>query len=243
MVGKPCTPSYQNPLGNGGFVTERIYIVEDDATLSAELARLLALAGFEPIRCERFDHAAADAVAAGPACVVLDLNLPGADGLQVCRDIRAQSDVPVIVLTSSESEFDEVMAMNLGADDYVTKPYRPAVLIARIQAHVRRGSAQPGTAVVEHGGVRLDLGTGAVSFGGRTAQLTRNEQRILQMLMEGAGAVVTRQELMCDLWESDAFVDDNTLTVNVNRLRKALASLGVPEGFLQTRRGAGYLVP
>ena len=229
MVGKPCTPSYQNPLGNGGFVTERIYIVEDDATLSAELARLLALAGFE--------------VAAGPACVVLDLNLPGADGLQVCRDIRAQSDVPVIVLTSSESEFDEVMAMNLGADDYVTKPYRPAVLIARIQAHVRRGSAQPGTAVVEHGGVRLDLGTGAVSFGGRTAQLTRNEQRILQMLMEGAGAVVTRQELMCDLWESDAFVDDNTLTVNVNRLRKALASLGVPEGFLQTRRGAGYLVP
>lgn len=221
----------------------RIYIIEDDEALRTELAHLLELQGFSVACCTSFGTAAAQALAAGPDCVVLDLKLPGTDGHGICRDIRARSDVPIIMLTSSESEFDEVMGMNLGADDYVTKPYRPAVLIARIQAHVRRGSAQPGTAVVEHGGVRLDLGTGAVSFGGRTAQLTRNEQRILQMLMEGAGAVVTRQELMCDLWESDAFVDDNTLTVNVNRLRKALASLGVPEGFLQTRRGAGYLVP
>ena len=220
-----------------------VYIIEDDAVLASELGRLLLLAGFEVACCERFGHAADDALATGPACVVVDLNLPGADGLQVCRDIRSRSDVPIIVLTSSESEFDEVMAMNLGADDYVVKPYRPAALIARIQAHVRRSSASGGSALVEHGGVRLDLGTGMVAYGDRSTQLTRNEQRILQVLMESPGAVVTRQELMCELWESDTFVDDNTLTVNVNRLRRALGGLGVPDGFLQTRRGVGYLVP
>ena len=243
LYNKSSVLHYTRKCVSEGFLARLVYIIEDDLTLGIELGRLLTLAGFEAACCQRFDRAAEDALAASPACVVLDLNLPGADGLQVCRDLRAASDVPIIVLTTSESEFDEVMAMNLGADDYVTKPYRPAVLIARVQAHVRRRGAQPGAAVVEHGGIRLDLGTGTVSYGERTAQLTRNEQRILQMLLEGAGAVVSRQELMCDLWESDAFVDDNTLTVNVNRLRKALASLGVPEGFLQTRRGVGYLVP
>lgn len=224
-------------------MAHRVYIVEDDETLAAELGRLLALAGFEPVQCASFPTAATDALTASPDCVVLDLNLPGADGLQVCRDIRAESSVPIIVLTSSESEFDEVMAMNLGADDYVVKPYRPAVLIARIQAHVRRNAAASASPQAEHRGVRLDIGTGEVSFEGKSAQLTRNEQRILQLLMDAAGSVVSRQEIMCDLWESDAFVDDNTLTVNVNRLRKALTGLGVPEDFLQTRRGVGYMVP
>lgn len=233
----------RNPQGNGTFLADSVYIVEDDATLATELSRLLELAGFEARRCESFPMGAADALAAEAACVVLDLNLPGVDGLQVCRDIRAASSVPIIVLTSSEREFDEVMAMNLGADDYVVKPYRPAVLIARIQAHVRRSGASATAVQVEHGGVRLDVGTGNVSFGGRQAQLTRNEQRILQMLMSAPGTVISRQEIMCDLWESDAFVDDNTLTVNVNRLRKTLGSIGVPDAFLQTRRGVGYLVP
>lgn len=222
-------------------MAERIYIVEDDGTLAAELARLLALAGFDPMRCERFDRAAAEACAADAACVVLDLNLPGADGLQICRDIRAASDVPIIVLTSSESEFDEVMAMNLGADDYIVKPYRPAVLLAHIQALLRR-KAPDASIVLVHDGVELNLGSGTVSFEGRSAELTRNEQRILQILMRSPGTVVPRSEIMCALWESDSFIDDNTLTVNVNRLRKTLSRLGVPEDFLTTRRGIGYSV-
>ena len=149
--------------------------------------------------------------------------------------------MPIIVLTSSESEFDEVMAMNLGADDYIVKPYRPAVLLAHIQALLRRKA--PGTSILmSHKGVQLDLGAGVVSFDGKSAELTRNEQRILQILMKNPGTVVPRSEIMCALWESDSFIDDNTLTVNVNRLRKTLSSLGVPDEFLVTRRGLGYSV-
>ena len=220
----------------------RIYIIEDDEALRTELAHLLELQGFSVACCATFGTAAADALAARPDCVVLDLKLPGTDGHSICRDIRAASDVPIIMLTSSESEFDEVMAMNLGADDYVTKPYSPAVLIARIQSAIRRSSSGRDELTIEHAGVLLNVGAGTVSFGGRSTELTRNELRILHILMRNPGLVISRQEIMCELWESDAFIDDNTLTVNVNRLRKTLGSLGVPEDFLTTRRGQGYLV-
>lgn len=220
----------------------RIYIIEDDAALRRELAHLLELSGFEARACKQFTHAAADALAADPDCVVLDLKLPGTDGHTVCRDIRARSSVPIIMLTSSNSEFDEVMGMNLGADDYVCKPYSPAVLIARIQSLLRRSSAGAASLRIEHKGVTLDVGAGAVSFAGRQAELTRNELKILHILMRNPGIVISRAEIMCDLWESDAFIDDNTLTVNVNRLRKTLGALGVPDTFLITRRGQGYMV-
>lgn len=185
---------------------------------------------------------AARALAAEPDCIVLDLKLPGADGHSICRDIRGKSSVPILMLTSSESEFDEVMAMNLGADDYVTKPYRPAVLLAHLQALLRRSASPAAGMTILHKGVTLNMGAGTVEFQGRTAELTRNELRILQTLMRNPGVVVPRSEIMCALWESDAFIDDNTLTVNVNRLRKTLGSLGVPEDFLATRRGVGYTV-
>ena len=201
----------------------RIYIIEDDVALRTELAHLLELSGFEPLTCSVFSDAATLAVQADPDCVVLDLKLPGTDGHTICRDIRSRSDVPIIMLTSSDSEFDEIMGMNLGADDYVTKPYSPGVLIAHIQSLLRRSSKSHGDLKLERKGVVLDVGAGTVSFGGKSAELTRNE-------------------IMCDLWESDAFVDDNTLTVNVNRLRKTLAALGVPDDFLVTRRGQGYMV-
>ncbi|MCI8468725.1 MAG: response regulator transcription factor [Eggerthellaceae bacterium] len=220
----------------------RIYIIEDDEALRTELGHLLELQGFDVSWCSTFATAASDAVAARPDCVVLDLKLPGTDGHSICRDIRARSDVPIIMLTSSESEFDEVMGMNLGADDFVTKPYSPAVLIARIQSAIRRSSGGRDELVIEHGGVALNVGAGTVSYQGRSTELTRNEQKILHILMRNPGLVITRQEIMCELWESDAFIDDNTLTVNVNRLRKTLASLGVPDDFLTTRRGQGYML-
>lgn len=226
-------------------MAHRIFIIEDDTALRTELAHLLQLSGYEAAACgDGFATAAAQALAAKPDCVVLDLKLPGADGHDICRDLRAKSRVPIIMLTSSESEFDEVMAMNLGADDYVTKPYRPAVLLAHIQALLRRTAAPAPALVLRHKGVALNLGAGTVSYEGSadTAELTRNELRILQTLMKHPGIVVSRSDIMCALWESDAFIDDNTLTVNVNRLRKTLASLGVPDDFLVTRRGQGYMV-
>lgn len=228
-----------------------VYIVEDDEALARELQRLLKLQGYEALVCDNFPLAAQGALAAGADCVLLDLSLPGADGHAICRAIREQSSVPIIVVTSSESEFDEVLALGLGANDYVTKPYRPAALLARVAVQLRRGVAGAGD-TLGYGGVTLDVARGTVSFGvkgapgasdpahPRSAELTRNEQRILQLLMSDPGRIFTRQEIMCDLWESDAFIDDNTLTVNVTRLRRTLSSIGAPEDFIKTRRGVGY---
>ena len=219
-----------------------VFVVEDDASLRDELKRLLDLQGYACRTTTDFGRAADEIVAARPDCVVLDLKLPGAGGHAVCRDVRRKSAVPIIMLTSSDSEFDEVMSMNLGADDYVTKPYRPAVLLARIEAVLRRAAPAATRPVVEHKGVVLDVAKGTVAYEGRAVELTRNEFKILRMLMENHDAIITRQELMCELWQSDAFIDDNTLTVNINRLRKSLAGIRVPDDFLVTRRGQGYLV-
>lgn len=218
-----------------------IYVIEDDAALRTELERLLDLQGFTTHHCVDFAHAADDALAHDPDCIVVDLKLPGADGHQICRDIRAQSHVPIIMLTSSESEFDEVMALSLGADDYVTKPYRPATLIARIQGLLRRSSnaAQP---LLQHGPLMLDEAGGVVTYQGNSAELTRNELKLLSLLMCNADKVVSRQQLMVHLWESDSFIDDNTLTVNMNRLRRKLADLGADEDLIKTRRGIGYIL-
>lgn len=223
-------------------MAQRIYLIEDDVALRTELAHMLELSGYAVEAYEgTWTDTTARTLAAEPDCIVLDLKLPGADGHSICRDIRAKSRVPILMLTSSESEFDEVMAMNLGADDYVTKPYRPTVLLAHLQALLRR-SAPAAAMTLQHKGVALNIGAGTVSYKGKTAELTRNELRILQVLMRNPGVVVPRSDIMCALWESDAFIDDNTLTVNVNRLRKTLGSLDVPEDFLTTRRGVGYAV-
>ena len=218
-----------------------ICIVEDDALLCQELAHLLELNGYRASICQDFPVAAPWIASQNPDLAIVDLKVPGNDGLSICRDLRRLSSVPVLVLTSSDSEFDEVMSMNLGADDYLTKPYRPAVLLAHVQALLRRSAAMP-SRVISHRGLTLDLASGQAQYQGRSVELSRNEQRILDVLMSNPGVIVTRQELMCELWDTDAFVDDNTLTVNVNRVRKALASLGVPDDFLTTKRGQGYLV-
>ena len=221
----------------------RLFIVEDDASLRENLVRMLKLKGHECLCCGSFANAAAEALAACPDCILLDLSLPGAYGHEICRSIRQGSNVPIIVLTSSDSEFDEVMSMNVGADDYVVKPYRPAALLARIdRALTRSGSADPARGLLEHDGVSLDPVRAEVSYRGKSVELSRNELLLLRILMENAGSIISRSELMDELWQTDAFVDDNTLTVNVNRLRRSLQSAGVPEDFITTRRGLGYVV-
>lgn len=177
--------------------------------------------------------------------IILDIMMGEISGTQLASILKRKAStagIPIIFCTARDSEDDMIGGLDLGADDYVTKPYSPAVLIARIQSAIRRSAGGRDELIIEHKGVRLNVGAGTVSFGDGSTELTRNELRILHILMRNAGMVISRQEIMCELWESDAFIDDNTLTVNVNRLRKTLGSLGVPDGFLSTRRGQGYLV-
>ena len=204
----------------------KIYVIEDDEGIRVELVRMLEREGFEVEACEDFSRAAELALAAAPDLVLLDLTLPGTDGQLVCREIRAASSV----------------SMTLGADDFVPKPYSPRVLVAHIQALLRRaGQAATPASTIERGAVSLDLSRSCAAANGKTVELTKNEMRILGLLMRRSPAIVSREDLMRELWDSDAFVDDNTLTVNVNRLRAQLARVGV-EGFLVTHRGQGYSV-
>ena len=217
----------------------KVFIIEDDRALLRELSSLLELDGYESASCSDFEHADAEALAAEADLVVLDLRLPQASGLAICRSIRQESDVPILVLTSSDDEFDEVMSMRLGADDYVAKPYRPAVLLAHVARLVER-AGQGSSPTIEYAGISLDAGRSTASFGERTVELTRNETCILAELVRARGKIVSRQDLMVALWQTDEFLDDNTLTVNVNRLRRTLESLGAPKGALKTHRGQGY---
>lgn len=217
----------------------RIFVVEDDAPIRNEVIEVLERQGYEASYCLTFDHVAEDILAARPDLVLLDLTLPGTDGQLICRELRQQSDIPVIVLTSRVTEVDEVMSMTMGADDFVSKPYS-----ARVQALLRRtqGSQDAGRAL-EHNGVALDLSrsTATAVETGRSIELTKNEMRILSLLIGKVGTIVSREAIMRDLWDSDAFVDDNTLTVNINRLRATLEKIGVT-GYLTTHRGRGYSV-
>ena len=217
-----------------------VYIVEDDAAIAGELARALEREGFRTAAAERFDRVVPDILATAPDLVLLDLTLPGTDGQFIARDLREHSQVPIIVLASRTTEIDEVMAMNLGADDFIPKPYRLRVLVARIQALVRRADGGAAT-ILSHNGVELDSARSVARANEREVELTKNECRILALLMSRAGQVVSRADIMRDLWESEAFIDDNTLTVNINRLRATLEKIGVAN-YLVTKRGQGYTV-
>jgi DNA-binding response OmpR family regulator len=218
----------------------RIFVVEDDPNVQRELLTLLRNAGHDATAAKDFSRVAQDALASNADLVLLDLTLPGTDGQYVAREIRQASEVPIVVLTSRTTDLDELMSMSMGADAFVAKPYNGQVLLAHIDAILRRTLRSPDAdRVVERNGVRLDLSRSTASANGREVKLTKNETRILELLMRRSGRIVTREELMEALWSSDAFVDDNTLTVNVNRLRQTLVKLGVTN-YVTTHRGQGY---
>ncbi|MGI6229807.1 MAG: response regulator transcription factor [Tractidigestivibacter sp.] len=219
----------------------RITFVEDDKSVRKELGQLLQSNGHEAMQVTDFSRAADAVLETSPDLVLLDLNLPGVDGTLICRQIRSRSNVPIIVVTSRAGEIDEVMCMTLGADDFVAKPYSSHVLLARIDALLRRAGALSVTPALERDGVRVDVERSRASYHGASVELTKNELRILALLVRRAPAIVSREDLMCELWDSDAFVDDNTLTVNINRLRQTLSSIGV-RNWLHTHRGQGYSV-
>lgn len=215
----------------------KLVLVEDDEILRRELKLLLETYGYECAAPTCFTEMPDAILRENPDLVLLDLTLPGKDGYSICRELRLVSAVPVIVLTSRDTEADELLSMSFGADDFIAKPFNRQILLAHTAAILRRGGMQ--AAVLTHRGVTFDAGRGTVSFEGREAELTKNEGKILSLLFRSAGRTVSREELMNELWQSDEFVDDNTLTVNMNRLRRKLEEIGV-QGFLVTRRGKGY---
>lgn len=223
----------------GGHPMDRIFIAEDDQKIREELQVLLEKYGYHCLAAQTFDDLADQILLENPDLLVLDLNLPRYDGFAICREIRSRSEMPILVVTSRDSELDELMAMNLGADDFIAKPYNVQILLAHIAALLRRTYRQNQSVCLEYRGLSLDLSKSCARFGEREVLLTKNEQQILQLLIQNAGEVVAREDLMNALWQSDTFIDDNTLTVNVNRLRKKLNALGL-SGFLTTRRGLGY---
>ena len=216
----------------------KIYIIEDDKVLRTELMKLLNSYGYECAYSDDWQNIIKLALQESPDLILLDINLPLFDGFHICREIRKQSEVPIMVVTSRSTDMDELMSMNLGADDFITKPYNTQILVARIAALLKRSAHVPVSEEIEYKGVIFRPSKGLISYGADSTELTKNEMKILSVLLKNAGKIVSRDELMDELWQSDEFVDDNTLTVNVNRLRKKLENIGAKE-FIATKRGIG----
>ena len=217
----------------------KIVIVEDDPVIREELALLLGNERYQAIAITDFSNISRQILEASPDLILLDLGLPGRDGMSLCIDIRKAIRTPIIFVTSRDSASDELRALSLGGDDYITKPYNIPVLLARIRAVLRRagGAAEPD--VLEAGGLTLHLTRGTASAGDESVELTRNELRILAHLMGNQGKIVSRADLIDALWDSQIYIDDNTLSVNMTRLRAKLEGIGLP-GLIKTRRGMGY---
>lgn len=219
----------------------KIFMIEDDQVLRTELMKLLQSYGYECDYSDDWKNIVQKALQSNANLILLDINLPLFDGYYICREIRKQSDVPIIIVTSRSTDMDELMSMNLGADDFITKPYNTQILIARISALLKRSAYSAAMDEIEYKGVKFQQLKGVISCGVNYAELTKNEMKIFSVLLKNAGKIVSRDELMDELWQSDEFVDDNTLTVNVNRLRKKLEEIGAQD-FIVTKRGIGYLI-
>ena len=216
-----------------------IMIIEDEPAVREELALVLANEGYEALPVTDFGTASEQARRERPDLILLDVGLPGWDGFSLCAALRKAVPAPVIFVTSRDSGADEVRALSLGGDDYIAKPYSVPVLLARIKAVLRRSGAVGSTDTVEAAGLRLSLTKGTLTAAGKTVELTRNELQIMACLMGQAGQIVSRAELLDALWDSHIYIDDNSLSVNMTRLRGKLAELGLPE-LIRTRRGMGY---
>ena len=221
---------------------QKILIVEDDKKLRKELETFLTKHGFIAKGLEKFDNTIQDILNENADLILLDINLPYTDGEFVCKEVRKTSDVPIIMVTSRDNEIDELMSLNYGADQYVTKPYNIQILLAKINGLLKRNKkSDKEMQEIDCDGFKLNIAERVIKKEDRKIELTKNEYTILYYLCINRGRIVSRDEIMDYLWESEEFIDDNTLSVNVKRLRGKLEELGLVDR-IQTRRGQGYII-
>ena len=220
----------------------KILIVEDDKTIANAVKKHVETWGYQAYATQNFQNVMEDFAREHPQLVILDITLPFYNGYHWCSEIRKVSKVPILFLSSAADNMNIIMAMQMGGDDFVAKPFDLTVLTAKIQALLRRSYDFAGqTRLMEHCGVILNLADATLLYEGETLELSKNEYRIILTLLERTGSVVSRETLMEKLWATDSFVDENTLTVNVARLRKRLAGIGLSD-FIETRKGLGYMI-
>lgn len=219
----------------------RIYIVEDETSIREELAQFLQKYGYQCEYSDDFQNIVKSILSSEADMLLLDINLPYQDGFQICKEIRQSSNIPIIILTSRNTSFDELMGLNIGADDFITKPYNAQILLARVQKLLARTYEVQENAMLSHKGLTLNLLKAEISHNGQTKDLTKNEMGILRLLMANKGNIIPRDAIIDELWQSEEFIDENTLNVNIARLRKVLTEIGLPD-YLGTKRGLGYCV-
>ena len=218
-----------------------ILIVEDDEKLSKELKIFLDKNGYDSVILQKFDNAVEDILEENADLILLDINLPNTDGEYICKEIRKQSNMPIIIVTSRDNELDELLSINNGADHYITKPFNIHILLAKIGSLLRRTNMQEVNDKIDAKDFILNTSNNTIEKDGKIIELTKNEYKILKYLVQNRGKIVSREDIMECLWESESFIDDNTLTVNITRLRNKLEELELKE-LLETKRGQGYIL-
>ena len=216
---------------------KKIFIVEDDKSICMELVEILENEGYAASYLTDFEHSKEKILAAGADLILMDINIPGINGRNLLKEIRKESDIPVIMVTSRTSEMDEVLSMSYGADDYITKPYNPTILLLRIAAVLKRMEGSQNAA--SYRGAEVNFSKGTIRLGEKEQVLMKNEMIIFQRLLSSKDKIVSRDEIMTDLWDNEEYVNDNALTVNISRLRTKLAELGLPDA-IETRKKQGY---
>lgn len=220
---------------------KKILIIEDDEKIRSELETFLNKNGYETKTIVNFENTIEDALNEKADLILLDINLPYADGEYICKEIRKNSDVPIIMVTSRDSEIDELISLNYGADQYVTKPYNIQILLAKIAGLLKRNQSNNTNDKIELEKFILNTSSRYVENGDKKIELTKNEYNIIYYLSLRKGKLVSRNEIMDYLWESESFIDDNTLSVNIKRIRDKLEEIGAKDS-IETRRGQGYIL-
>ncbi|VYU65350.1 Response regulator protein GraR [Clostridium tertium] len=219
-----------------------IMIIDDNEKLQNEIGNLLVSNGYSINKPKAFDKIPQVVKENNPDLILLDINLPNYDGFQICTEIRSFSKIPIIFITSRNTNIDELMGITLGGDDFITKPYNTQILLARISSLLKRAYPGKGSSdVIEHNGVKINILSSTAECNGRSIELTKNEFKILHYLLINKGKIVSRVDIMEYLWDNSIFVNDNTLTVNIGRIRSKIEEIGVKD-YIKTKRGQGYLV-
>lgn len=219
---------------------KKLAIIEDNEKLREELAVFFKNNQFQVECITEFDHIVNEAIRIQPDLILLDLNLPGTDGIYICQELRKISDTPIVIITARNTEVDELISMTYGADDFITKPFNTQILLVRVNNILKR-MERAGKSVIAMDGFIFDPAKSCIIVGQDEIELTKNEMKILSILIENRGSIVSRNKMMDSLWDSDLFIDDNTLTVNINRLRKKLEETGIQD-VIETKRGQGYII-